>query len=84
MEMDIDLEGKSGELYEVVWNGLKKISKNGRLVETYDDVSNKPYPDGSLVTLSYKTFWWDHAIPWWFESYGCTVLRGALGLGKCS
>ena len=67
-KVEIGFEGKFGQQYEVVWQGLKKIGGN----ETYVDVSDENVH--WIANLSYDNFYWDHTTPWvYFENYGCTI-----------
>ena len=85
--MDIQFKGESGEKYEVVWHGLKRLyiwdGKRFRYVITRDDVSDYPYWVCSEVTLTYENFWWDHTIPWdWWYGYGCSIYEGSTVKGE--
>ena len=63
---------KSGQTYEIVWHGLKKIQVGRRLELTYDDVSAYGIP--AVLDTSYGDFWWDAYSPW--GGYGCTIYEG--------
>ena len=77
--MWIDFENlpstKSGQLYEIIWHGLKKIRVGNSVELTYDDVSD--YGDLGAIGyqgLGYENFWWDAYSPW--GGFGCTIYEG--------
>ena len=75
--VDIQFEGQSDELYEVVWNGYKKLyNRDRRRMEyTYDAVSDPTkYSGGWEQTISYEKFWWDPSNSW--NNYGCSIYEG--------
>ena len=84
--MDIQFKSKSGQTYEVVWHGLKRVF-----------VWSWPFPDweftredrstfvsgGGEQTISYDNFYWDHTIPWdWWYGYGCSIYKGSYQDGE--
>ena len=78
--MDIQFKGESGQLYEVVWQGLKRVavweSGRRRYVFTREDRSDF-VSGGGEQTISYDNFYWDHTIPWdWWYGYGCIIHEG--------
>lgn len=75
--MWIDFENlpstKSGQGYEIIWHGLKKLQGRGVTRQfTYDDVSTYGLPD--TIDTSYANFWWDAYSPW--GGFGCTIYEG--------
>lgn len=67
--------GKTSQLYEVQWNGLKRIQDSrGRWIYTYDNVSQQGFSGNLTIFLSYYNFWWDPSNPW--NNYGCSIYEG--------
>ena len=66
--------GKSSQLYEVEWNGLKKLFVDGDFQETYESVSRKGISGSGDIEFSYDKFWWEPYTSW--NSYGCSIYEG--------
>ena len=67
---------ESGQLYEIVWRGLKKIrNAAGDFVETYENKSIRGQSD--VYNLSYEDFWWPSGLTEdSYESYGVEIYEG--------
>lgn len=67
VNLQIEFDGQSGKLYEVVWNGLKKLRS-----ETEPEMFDLTYDSVSIgdFDVSYDKFWWNQD-PW--NNYGYTI-----------
>ena len=74
-ELLVEFNGKSGQLYEYEWNGLKKLYNpaSRRFELTYDSVSQEGR-SGYYASLSYGSFWWEPSNIW--NNYGCSIYEG--------
>ncbi len=72
----VEFNGKSDQLYEFRWNGLKKLpgyGRNGLPGLTYDGFSQRGR-SGYEASLEYSDFWWESWSPW--NNYGVTIYEG--------
>ena len=66
---------ESGQLYEIVWRGLKKIHGVGE--PTYENFSDPGKSDSEVAGLSYEHFWCPEGITEdSYESYGVELYEG--------
>ena len=84
--MDIQFKSKSGQTYEVVWSGLKRVIvwdwRGPRREFTREDRSTF-VSGGGEQTITYDNFYWDHTIPWdWWYGYGCSIYKGSYQDGE--
>ena len=67
---------EEGQLYEIVWRGLRRVFRNRRFVETYENDSQPGQSDSQVASLSYEFYW-----PSWitvdsYLSYGVEIYEG--------
>lgn len=82
VEMIVDFDvpsGKSNQLYEIVWRGLKRVWDWDlfRYVETYENDPVEGLLGSSISELKYTQFWWPEGITEdSYESYGVELYEG--------
>ena len=73
--MWIEFNGESGKLYEVSWNGLKKLRVGRTFVLTNEDDGKVGLP-GVEASWDYEDFWWDDLAREGQRCYGVSIYEG--------